>query len=456
MKSLDNIYYIEYITAHAGCAKQVIDGRNAESLTVVCGSNFACDLSLIHCPDNGNCNVECAGVSFGTSCTGTYIYANESDTVNITCGTAGPFGFTETCKFMSIFADDVSNKLSFQGNGDHSGSSISYYARNANDVELTFTGIQSGLNASVRLDNAMNANIYCVGSDTCQFMTVYYNNANDINSICDGLGCPNIDTMFSSLSPTHVTLMPSGVPTKSPSNTVTDMPTLMPSDQPSTSPSLWPSQSPTKAPTESPVIMPTSAPTSISDTQAPTQSPTSTTPSQSPTQAPALSPTSSPSTVPTSSPSAVPTSSPVSMTIDSTTTIPTMSPSASPENMNTQMPSNAPSNTPGGGNIKIEVPKSKPSPTQIGLIIGLSVLFCIILICGGFYAHQKLYKKQFAFQDAEVMDKKIHARTNTISNQIDYNTNITVTGYNETPTTSDPNVVISDTNLIESNGLIQQ
>ena len=205
-----------------GCYKKVIDAREAKSLTVYCGygTSYSCEYALIHCPDNGgDCDIQCTKSSScyythiygftsdninlnctyqGHSCGNVYLFANYSNNVNINCESSGTkSSYYTSCGSMRIYGDNIKNKLTYQGIGDYSGSSMYFYLRQANNVELKFKGVNSGYNTYVHTDYAKKTSITCHANDedlTCNGMYIYYKSSSNIlNLICQGYGCKDLN-----------------------------------------------------------------------------------------------------------------------------------------------------------------------------------------------------------------------------------------------------------------------
>ena len=183
-------------------------------------NNELCQYSLIECPYDGDCDIQCTtyiscdythinaittkninlNCTHHESCSYLYLFANYSDTINISCIGDGRQGkWYYSCRYISIFADNISNKLTLISMGGSSSSYVTVYARYANDVRLKFVGNKAGGNSVIHLEYAKNATISCHANEddmSCQSMTVFYplnNHTSDINLICVGLGCKNLN-----------------------------------------------------------------------------------------------------------------------------------------------------------------------------------------------------------------------------------------------------------------------
>eukprot|EP01083_Nonionella_stella_P256348 878737_1 len=213
-----------------------IELQNITPTNVICTGGYSCGNANIY--SNGG-NVSC---NARNSCRDGLV----SDAMFLYC--AGIDG----CQTMTI---DKVRTILCSGGRSCRGSTIT---SNGTDLDVHFTGKDSGNATIVVCSTGDVCNIKCSGYNSCGRLTVNCDGVCDVSCIAQS-GCPN-----------GYTPQPSHNPTPGP----TLGPTKYPSRRPTDNPTVFPTKYPSRQPTDNPTLFPTRYPLSLSPSYDPILSPT--------------------------------------------------------------------------------------------------------------------------------------------------------------------------------------
>eukprot|EP01083_Nonionella_stella_P001758 5018_1 len=159
------------------CLGATIDARNANSLTVLCGTFEGCMGAKVTCPV-GNCTVICSGDITDNACENLAINASLSTNTNIQC--------LGGCEWMKVYAtNNVDVNVLCTG---HCGGS-EFYLANTPTVHVVCNGDNScGFKGNFRtefyVENTINADIVCDSTGSCHGMIVKAMGSDNVNVDC--------------------------------------------------------------------------------------------------------------------------------------------------------------------------------------------------------------------------------------------------------------------------------
>ena len=213
-----------------GCYSYIIDGSQATSLSISCSSedtfNGGCQFSKILCPSSESsspsiCKVNCEdyyacyhstikAASNGTSlslhcadqqnsCSKSTIFANDSNTLNISCDGSATLGSTSSspCSNIDVYAQNVKNQVNLNCDGDFACSYVNLQAPNANALTVYSRGKEAMYYGSLHGENANSFDIFCGSEESeygCYYTSFYlppYSNqfVPRASIYCEGHGC---------------------------------------------------------------------------------------------------------------------------------------------------------------------------------------------------------------------------------------------------------------------------
>eukprot|EP01083_Nonionella_stella_P024580 67771_1 len=174
------------------CLKATIDARNANSLTVFCGSSEACMGASITCP-LGDCTIIC---SARDACTNLYLNASLSTNTNVEC--------SYSCEAMTVYAtDNVNVDILCDEFAYCRGSE--FYVSNTETVNVICNGefscgsTQASSATTIYAEDTGNTNILCDGIRSCTHMIIRAKGSDNINVDCEatsGLGSCQYLTLY--------------------------------------------------------------------------------------------------------------------------------------------------------------------------------------------------------------------------------------------------------------------
>eukprot|EP01083_Nonionella_stella_P282279 960577_1 len=159
------------------CLRATIDARNANSLTLLCGTFEGCMCAKVTCPV-GNCTVICSGDITDNACENLAINASLSTNTNIQC--------LGGCEWMKVYAtNNVDVNVLCTG---HCGGS-EFYLANTPTVHVVCNGDNScGFKGNFRtefyVENTINADIVCDSTGSCHGMIVKAMGSDNVNVDC--------------------------------------------------------------------------------------------------------------------------------------------------------------------------------------------------------------------------------------------------------------------------------
>eukprot|EP01084_Bolivina_argentea_P050758 93358_1 len=225
-----------------GCFDKVINGKDANSLTVICNSTDsiygACESTHIYCPntDNSQCNVECDNKDAcydteitvvndknsklnlkcknGDSCSHTNVYgtynndisidciatdscdninvtSNNADNITIHCEGSASLSSYATCNGFNVFATNVTNEIKLICKGDYACYQIDVFGGNANKIVVDSVGNYASYGGNIFAVNSKSMFIACKSQYNeygCYKMGFYIpEHATTLQ--CEGHGC---------------------------------------------------------------------------------------------------------------------------------------------------------------------------------------------------------------------------------------------------------------------------
>ena len=215
-----------------GCYQYTIDGTQATSLSVSClseaqkqgGCQFAkilcppslcqincqdyygCYLSTIHAESkNTNLTLHCDDEE--NTCPKTVIYANNSNTLNISCdGSATLTSSTDAaCSNIDVYAQNVTNQVNLKCDGDFACSYVNLQATSANAVTVYSRGKKAMYYGSLHSEETNSFDIFCGSEESeygCYYTSFYLPSYRDqyiprAHIYCEGHGCYSNLFMYS-------------------------------------------------------------------------------------------------------------------------------------------------------------------------------------------------------------------------------------------------------------------
>ena len=151
------------------CSNVLIQGKDANSLTVLCGSSYNCSDSIISCPDN-ECNVNC---SESGSCDNTkIIYRGNIDDVGVLNvyfygNSAGDYTeiTANNAYKINILCDSLSSNYSCRN--------TKLFAKYANMVNINVSNLYAAYDAIWYVDHAVSVSFIAKGP--CMESVIYIN-----------------------------------------------------------------------------------------------------------------------------------------------------------------------------------------------------------------------------------------------------------------------------------------
>eukprot|EP01083_Nonionella_stella_P064140 166915_1 len=145
------------------CGNATIDGSHQTSLTVQCNQTDSCQDTRIHCPNNGECNLQCLNTR---SCENVVFVPQRLSSLNVECGP--PSTSSASCVNLTIHMM-VTKALNLACIGVRSCAFLDLNISgitNTTDITINAT-TQNALQASsVTVTHAKSASVYCTGNES--------------------------------------------------------------------------------------------------------------------------------------------------------------------------------------------------------------------------------------------------------------------------------------------------